>query len=148
MLQILPLGLSVLMRSAVVIRQLDFRISICRSGSVPQALASFDAGLSPQDVEGPAQLNRMIMAKIFNIGDHVRWKSEAGRVSGVIAKKITSDTRVKGYVHRASPEAPQYLIKSDKTDHVAVHKGSTLRLVPAREKESPRAQGTARRRKR
>ena len=55
------------------------------------------------------------MPKAFNIGDHVRWNSEAGRVSGVITKKITSDTKFKGYMHHASREAPQYLIKSDKT---------------------------------
>jgi hypothetical protein len=72
------------------------------------------------------------MPKLFNIGDHVRWNSEAGRVSGVITKKITSDTRFKGYMRHASREAPQYLIKSDKTDHVAIHKGTALRLIPSR----------------
>ena len=72
------------------------------------------------------------MPKVFNIGDHVRWNSEAGRVSGVITKKITSDTKFKGYMHHASREAPQYLIKSDKTDHVAIHKGTALRLIPSR----------------
>ena len=72
------------------------------------------------------------MPKAFNIGDHVRWNSEAGRVSGVITKKITSDTRFKGYMHHASREAPQYLIKSDKTDHVAIHKGTALRLISSR----------------
>jgi Hypervirulence associated proteins TUDOR domain len=88
------------------------------------------------------------MAKIFNIGDHVRWNSEAGRVSGVVAQKITSDTKFKGYVHHASQEAPQYLIKSDKTDHVAIHKGSALRLVTTRRKESTSAKGIAKRSKR
>ena len=72
------------------------------------------------------------MPKTFSVGDHVRWNSEAGRVSGIIIKKIASDTRFKGYVHHASREAPQYLIKSDKTDHIAIHKGSALRLVPVR----------------
>jgi len=76
------------------------------------------------------------MAKTFNVGDHVRWNSEAGRVSGVIIKKITSDTKFKGYVHHASREAPQYLIKSHKTDHVAMHKGTALRLVPTSSKKS------------
>jgi hypothetical protein len=71
------------------------------------------------------------MPKTFIVGDHVRWNSEAGRVSGVIIKKLTHDTKLKGYTHHASREAPQYLIKSDKTDHVAVHKGTTLRLIPA-----------------
>ncbi len=69
------------------------------------------------------------MQRTFKRGDHVEWNSEAGRVRGVVLKKITSDIRVKGYVHHASREAPQYLIKSDKTDHVAIHKGRALRLL-------------------
>jgi hypothetical protein len=76
------------------------------------------------------------MPKTFEIGDHVRWNSEAGRVSGVVIKKITSDTRFKGYIHHASRKTPQYVIKSDKTEHVAVHKGSALRLVSMRAKNS------------
>ena len=35
----------------------------------------------------------------------------------------------KGYVHHASPDDPQYEIESDKTDHVALHKGRALRLL-------------------
>lgn len=75
------------------------------------------------------------MPRIFEIGDHVRWNSEAGRVSGVIVKKITSDTSFKGYTHHASRKEPQYLIKSDKTEHIAIHKGSALRLVSMRAKK-------------
>ena len=71
-------------------------------------------------------------SKQFKVGDHVRWNSEAGRVSGVIIRKIISDTKFKGYMHHASREEPQYLIKSDKTDHVAIHKGTALRLIPVR----------------
>jgi hypothetical protein len=85
------------------------------------------------------------VSKEFKIGDHVRWNSEAGRVSGIIIKKITSDTKFKGYTHHASREAPQYLIKSDKTDHVAIHKGTALRLIPARARRSSNAKGTKRR---
>ena len=33
----------------------------------------------------------------------------------------------KGYTHHASEEDPQYEIKSDKTDHIAMHKGSALK---------------------
>jgi Hypervirulence associated proteins TUDOR domain len=78
------------------------------------------------------------MTAMFKVGDHVRWNSEAGRVSGVIIKEVTSDTRLKGYIHHASKERPQYLIKSDKTDHVAIHKGTALRLVTTRPKKSSR----------
>lgn len=72
------------------------------------------------------------MANIFKVGDHVRWNSEAGRVSGVIVRKVTSNTPFKGYVHHASQDEPQYFINSDKTDHVAIHKGSVLHLIPSR----------------
>lgn len=66
------------------------------------------------------------MAKTFKRGDHVAWNSEAGRVRGVVIKKVISDLQFKGYVHHASPSEPQYLIRSDKTDHIAIHKGRAL----------------------
>src|SRR5579863_917492 len=72
------------------------------------------------------------MAKTFKRCDHVEWNSEAGRVRGVILKKVVSDIPLKGYVHHASEDEPQYLIQSDKTDHVAIHKPQTLRHVKAR----------------
>jgi Hypervirulence associated proteins TUDOR domain len=69
------------------------------------------------------------MAKQFKLGDHVSWNSEAGRVSGRIVKVHAKDVDWKGYVHHASKDDPQYEIKSDKTDHVALHKGTALRLM-------------------
>jgi DUF2945 family protein len=72
------------------------------------------------------------MPKAFKRGDHVEWNSEAGRVRGVIVRKVVSDIRLKGYVHHASKDEPQYLIKSDKTDHIAIHKGPALKRVNAR----------------
>ena len=62
----------------------------------------------------------------FKIGDHVSWNSEAGRVRGRILRKITKPITFKTYTVRASKETPQYLIKSDQTDHLAMHKGSAL----------------------
>lgn len=67
------------------------------------------------------------MAKAFKVGDHVSWNSEAGRVSGRIVRVHTKDVNYKDYVHHASKDNPQYEIKSDKTDHVALHKGKVLR---------------------
>jgi hypothetical protein len=69
------------------------------------------------------------MARKFKVGDHVTWNSEAGRVRGTIIKVLTSNTDYKGYTHYASKDDPQYEIQSDKTDHVAMHKGSALRKV-------------------
>ena len=66
------------------------------------------------------------MSNDFRIDDHVSWNSEAGRVSGTIVRVHTRNFDVGGYTHHASAEAPQYEIKSSKTDHTAFHKGSAL----------------------
>ena len=62
----------------------------------------------------------------FKIDDEVSWNSEAGRVSGTIIRVHRKNFDVKGYTHHATAEAPQYEIKSAKTDHIAFHKGSAL----------------------
>ncbi len=67
--------------------------------------------------------------KAFEVGDRVSWNSEAGRVSGIIQKKVTSPMKFKSYTVHASADEPQYLIKSEKTDHLAMHKGSALRRL-------------------
>ena len=66
------------------------------------------------------------MAERFKVGDRVGWNSEAGHVSGTIIKVHIRDFDYKGHTHRASAAAPQYVIKSSKTDHIAAHKGSAL----------------------
>lgn len=101
----------------------------------------FDAKPSQPDVEIDLiiwlnlRIRMTAMPKTFKIGE-------------IIIKKITSDTKLKGYVHHASGEAPEYLNKSDKTEHVAVHKGTALRLIPQRARKSGRTNGTTRQRKR
>ena len=69
------------------------------------------------------------MSETFDVGDHVQWNSEAGEVSGHIIRVHTADFDYKGYTHHATPDDPQYEIKSDKTDHIAAHKGSALRKI-------------------
>ena len=69
-------------------------------------------------------------AKRFERGDHVSWNSEAGRVRGTITRVLTAPTKFKGYTVRASSDDPQYEIRSDKTDHIAMHRGSALRRLP------------------
>ena len=66
------------------------------------------------------------MARDFKVGDDVEWNSEAGRVRGAIQKKHTSPFLFRGYTVHASKEELQYLIKSDKTEHLAMLKGSAL----------------------
>ncbi|MGN6509130.1 MAG: DUF2945 domain-containing protein [Chitinophaga sp.] len=69
------------------------------------------------------------MAAKFKVGDKVSWNSEAGRVSGTIIKIHTRDFDYKGYTHHATEDDPQYEIKSDKSEHIAAHKGKALRKL-------------------
>jgi len=69
------------------------------------------------------------VANKFKIGDHVTWNSEAGHVTGRVAKVHTKNVNYKGYVHHASRDDPQYEIKSDKSNHIALHRTGALRLL-------------------
>lgn len=66
------------------------------------------------------------MSKHFKVGDHVRWNSEAGHVSGTIRKIHKRNFDWKGYTRHCSEDDPQYEIESDKTNHIAMHKGAAL----------------------
>ncbi len=66
------------------------------------------------------------MTNRFKPGDRVSWNSEAGRVSGTVIRVHARNFDVKGYTHHASADAPQYEIKSSKTEHVAFHKSTAL----------------------
>ena len=69
------------------------------------------------------------MMKRFKVGDLVTWNSEAGHVTGTIIRVHLKNTEYKGYTHHATPNDPQYEIKSDRSDHIALHKSSALKLV-------------------
>lgn len=69
------------------------------------------------------------MTKAFKVSDHVSWNSEAGRVRDRIVRVHTKNVNYKGYLHHARYDDPQYEIKSDKADHVAIHKGTALRRL-------------------
>lgn len=66
----------------------------------------------------------------FSVGDHVRWNSEAGHVTGVVIRVHTRDVDWHGYVHHCTVDDPQYEIRSDRTDHIALHKGRALDRIP------------------
>ena len=69
------------------------------------------------------------MGTLYKVGDHVSWNSETGQETGRINRAHTSDFDYKGYTHHATPEDLQYEIRSDKSVHIATHKGSALHLV-------------------
>src|SRR5690625_7774324 len=80
------------------------------------------------------------MSEKFEVGDHVSWNSEAGRVSGTITKAHTEDFEYKGHHRRASEDEPQYEIKSDTTDHIAAHTRAALPKVSGRGPPEPAGQ--------
>lgn len=65
--------------------------------------------------------------KTLQPGDKVEWDYSQGTVKGTVKKKLTSPTRIKGHVAKASPEHPEYLVESDKTGAKAAHKAESLR---------------------
>jgi hypothetical protein len=90
-----------------------------------------------QDSEKNAKITffkSLMMSMKFKLGDRVSWNSEAGRSSGIIIKIHSRDFNYKGYTHHATENDPQYEIKSDKSDHIAAHKGSALtKINPGKE---------------
>lgn len=67
------------------------------------------------------------MADKFKPGDEVSWDSSQGKVRGKVEKTVTRPTRIKGHVAKASPDDPQFLVKSGKTGAKAVHKPRELK---------------------
>jgi Hypervirulence associated proteins TUDOR domain len=66
------------------------------------------------------------MTREFKNGDRVRWDAGNESSVGTIERKITSRTEAAGRTVDASKEAPQYLVKSEKTGATAVHKPGAL----------------------
>jgi hypothetical protein len=100
-----------------------------RSRCAAEVLSRGDPLGDPGKVDHESEEKTIPMKKDLKVGDHVGWNSEAGHVRGTITKKITSAITFKGYTVHASKEEPQYLIKSDTTDHLAMHKGSALKKL-------------------
>jgi hypothetical protein len=65
------------------------------------------------------------VTKQLKKGDDVSWKSHGGTAHGTVEKKVSSDTSIKGHTARATPDDPQYLVKSDNGGK-AIHKPSAL----------------------
>ncbi|MHA6722565.1 hypervirulence associated TUDOR domain-containing protein [Sphingomonas sp. RS2018] len=65
------------------------------------------------------------MTKQLKKGDEVTWKSHGGTAHGKVEKKVTSDTSIKDHTVRATPDDPQYIVRSDNGGKAA-HKPSAL----------------------
>ena len=68
-----------------------------------------------------------MVVSTFRQGDKVEWDSHGGTVRGTVEKKITERTHAGKRTVDASPDDPQYLVRSDKSGRTAVHKPSALR---------------------
>lgn len=59
-------------------------------------------------------------------GDKVGWDSSGGHSVGKVVKKVTKPMTIKSHKVAASPDNPEFLVKSDKGG-VAAHKASALK---------------------
>lgn len=69
------------------------------------------------------------MTDSFKKGDRVEWKSAQGTVEGVVKRKLTKPTDIKGHHVAASDDNPEYLVESDRTGKEAAHKPDALKLI-------------------
>ncbi|MFF4397210.1 DUF2945 domain-containing protein [Streptomyces sp. NPDC001480] len=60
-------------------------------------------------------------------GDHVTWRSHGSQAEGEVEKEFTNRTEAAGRTVDASPDDPQYQVRSEKSDRTAVHKPSALK---------------------
>ena len=63
----------------------------------------------------------------FRKGEHVAWQTSQGETHGTVERELTRRTSVKGHVVAASPDEPQYLVRSDASGETAAHRPSALR---------------------
>lgn len=60
-------------------------------------------------------------------GDKVEWTTSQGKTHGTVEKKQTAPTHIKGHKVQASPDDPQYIVKSDASGKEAAHKPAALK---------------------
>ena len=65
--------------------------------------------------------------KNFKAGDKVSWNSSQGKVNGTVQKKLTAPTDIKTHHVAASPDEPQYLMKSTASGKKAAHEPQALK---------------------
>lgn len=66
-------------------------------------------------------------------GDRVAWKTHGTETTGKVEKEITERTEAGGRTVDASPDDPQYKVRSEKSGKSAVHK---LRALKKKNKDS------------
>lgn len=69
----------------------------------------------------------MAKRRKVGVGDRVSWRSHGGQAIGRVTRRITGRTRAGGRMVAASPEEPQYEVRSEKSGGRAVHKAEALK---------------------
>jgi hypothetical protein len=59
-------------------------------------------------------------------GDEVWSNSSGGRSVGRVEERLTAPTAIKGHKVSASPENPEFLVRSARSGKVAAHKAEAL----------------------
>ncbi len=67
------------------------------------------------------------MPKTLKPGDKVSWYTSGGETHGIVEKKVTGTTQIKGHTAKATKDDPQFVVKSAKSGKTAVHKPSDLK---------------------
>jgi len=67
------------------------------------------------------------MTKELKKGDKVEGDTGQGKTHGMVEKKQTTETHIKGHKVAATKDDPQYIVKSDKSGAKAAHKPDALK---------------------
>jgi hypothetical protein len=65
-------------------------------------------------------------------GERVTWRSHGGTAVGRVTRRITGRARAGGRTVDASPDDPQYEVRSEKSGGRAVHRPQALRRKEGR----------------
>ncbi len=60
-------------------------------------------------------------------GEHVEWNTSQGKTQGVVTRKVTGTAKAGGHTAHATPAAPEYEVKSDKSGKTAIHRPDALK---------------------
>jgi hypothetical protein len=66
-------------------------------------------------------------------GDRVEWNTPQGKTRGTVERKLTEEMWIDRHRVAASPDNPEYLVRSERSGDLAAHKPSALRKLPRRD---------------
>ena len=67
------------------------------------------------------------MTKTLHAGDKVAWNTSQGETHGKVVRKMTKAGKIKRHQIAASPDNPEYVVRSDKSGGLAAHKPDSLK---------------------